>query len=200
MDEEQYPSNSHRSKEQPQEDSQLPRQHVEKVASGQVRKKSWLSSIFLPGDIDDIKHYILYDVLGPTIRRTISDMVTSSVNMLLGQSTRSGSGSAPRESYRSYYDRPAQYEQRTRPTSPRNASVENVSFGTRADAENVLWRMQERLRQYQNVSVANFFEFADIRPSYTDWDFGWTDLRNACVEYSSCDRQYYIKFPPIGRL
>ena len=105
---EEYKSNSHRSKEQDLHEP-MPEKRAEKVVTGNVkqRKKSGLAkagSIFVPGDVDSVKSYILMDVLVPSIKRAISDIVCNGINMLLGEPNR-GKSSAPgaRVAYRQYY-------------------------------------------------------------------------------------------------
>jgi hypothetical protein len=85
---EEYKSNSHRSKEQQDSHEPMPEKRTEKVVTGNVkqRKKSGLAkagSIFVPGDVDSVKSYILMEVLVPSIKRAISDIVCNGINMLL---------------------------------------------------------------------------------------------------------------------
>ena len=66
---EDYKPNSHRSKEQELHEP-MPEKRTEKVVTGNVRqrKKSGLAkagSIFVPGDVESVKSYILMDVLVP---------------------------------------------------------------------------------------------------------------------------------------
>ena len=183
---EEYKSNSHRSKEQDLHEP-MPEKRVEKVVTGNVkqRKKSGLAkagSIFVPGDVDSVKSYILMDVLVPSIKRAISDIVCNGINMLLGEPNR-GKSSAPgaRVAYRQYY----QSEERkdyARPRSQAQYNYDDIVFETRGDAEEVLYRMEELLERFDVVSVADLFDMAGISCNYTDNKYGWTDLRNARVE------------------
>lgn len=183
---EEYKSNSHRSKEQDLHEP-MPEKRAEKVVTGNVkqRKKSGLAkagSIFVPGDVDSVKSYILMDVLVPSIKRAISDIVCNGINMLLGEPNR-GKGSAPgaRVAYRQYY----QSEERkdyARPRSQAQYNYDDIVFETRGDAEEVLYRMEELLERFDVVSVADLFDMAGISCNYTDNKYGWTDLRNARVE------------------
>lgn len=183
---EEYKPNSHRSKEQDLHEP-MPEKKTEKVVTGNVkqRKKSGLAkagSIFVPGDVDSVKSYILMDVLVPSIKRAISDIVCNGINMLLGEPNR-GKSSAPgaRVAYRQYY----QSEERkdyARPRSQAQYNYDDIVFETRGDAEEVLYRMEELLERFDVVSVADLFDMAGISCNYTDNKYGWTDLRNARVE------------------
>lgn len=183
---EEYKSNSHRSKEQ--QENAAPEKRTEKVVNGIVkqRKKTGLSraaDTFLPGDVNSVKSYILMDVLVPSIKRAISDIVCNGINMLLGEPNRGRNGNAgTKVSYRSYYqdkdDRPAY----NRPRVQAQYSYDDIIFDNRGDAEAVLDRMEELLDRFDVVSVADLFDLAGISCQYTDNKYGWTDLRSAHVE------------------
>lgn len=186
---EEYKSNSHRSKEQESLHDPLPERKTEKVVTGNVkqRKKSGLEkagSIFVPGDVDSVKNYILMDVLVPSIKRAISDIVCNGINMLLGEPDRGRGKNNPgaKVSYRQYYqdrdDRPSYKQSR----SQAQYNYDDIVFETRGDAEEVLYRMEELLDRFEVVSVADLFDMAGISCNYTDNKYGWTDLRNARVE------------------
>jgi hypothetical protein len=159
---------------------------VEKVVSGNVkqRKKSGLAragSIFMPGDVDSVKSYILMDVLVPSIKRAISDIICNGINMLLGEPNRSKSGSpAAKVNYRQYF-RDRDDPDYNRPRAQAQYGYDDIIFETRGDAEEVLYRMQELLERFDVVSVADLFDMAGISCNYTDNKYGWTDLRNAHV-------------------
>lgn len=184
---EEYKPNSHRSKEQQDSHEPMPEKRTEKVVTGNVkqRKKSGLAkagSIFVPGDVDSVKSYILMDVLVPSIKRAISDIVCNGINMLLGEPNRGKPGSpGAKVAYRQYY----QSEDRrdyARPRAQAQYNYDDIIFETRGDAEEVLYRMEELLERFEVVSVADLFDMAGISCNYTDNKYGWTDLRNARVE------------------
>lgn len=195
---EEYKSNSNRSKEQ--EKSEKPAEHrTGKVISGEAhrRKKSGLSkagSVFMPGDVDSVKSYILMDVLVPSIKRAISDIVCNGINMLLGEPTRSKStGQAAKVNYRSYYEQQNDRRDYNRPRAQAAYSYDDIVFPTRGDAEEVLYRMEELLDRFEVVSVADLFDMAGISCNYTDNKYGWTNLRDAHVERVSDG--YIIRLP-----
>lgn len=184
---EEYKSNSHRSKEQAHES--MEDKKIEKVVTGTVkqRKKTGLSraaSTFMPGDVDSVKSYILMDVLVPSIKRAISDIVCNGINMLLGEPTRGKGGNSigAKVSYRQYYRDPDERRDYARPRAQAQYSYDDIIFDNRGDAEEVLYRMEELLERFEVVSVADLFDMAGISCNYTDNKYGWTDLRSAHVE------------------
>lgn len=185
---EDYKSNSHRSKEQELHEP-MPEKRTEKVVTGNVkqRKKSGLAkagSIFVPGDVESVKSYILMEVLVPSIKRAISDIVCNGINMLLGEPSRGKSGSpGAKVAYRQYYRDRDERPSYNRPIAQAQYSYDDIVFETRGDAEEVLYRMEELLERFDVVSVADLFDMAGISCQYTDNKYGWTDLRNAHVEH-----------------
>ena len=191
-----YQSNSHRTKELAAQENPAERR-TEKVVTGgtKLRKKSTftkMANAFLPGDVDDVKRYVLRDVLIPTIRRTISDVV----DMLLGVNTtpRSSSPAGTRVSYRSYYDaRNDRRESTALRTRSTPYSYDDVVFDRYDDAAEVLLRMRELVSRFDAVSVADLFDMTGHAGNYTDNKYGWTDLSDARIERVSDG--YIIRLP-----
>ena len=184
---EEYKSNSHRSREQQENHEPMPEKRTEKVVTGAVkqRKKSELSkvgSIFMPGDVDSVKSYILMDVLVPSIKRAISDIVCNGVNMLLGEPRGKSGTPGAKIAYRQYYRSEDDRRDYARPRARAQYSYDDIIFETRGDAEEVLWRMEELLERFDMVSVADLFDMAGVSCNYTDNKYGWTDLGDARVK------------------
>ena len=100
-----YASNSHKSKEKRSE--QVPEKRVEKIVSGSVKakKKSGLqkiTNVFVPEDVDNVKSYILEDIVVPAVK----DIILDAVRAFLGVNGKSGgrSTNASKVSYRKYYE------------------------------------------------------------------------------------------------
>lgn len=192
-----YKPNSLRSKQQAEE------KKVEKVVTSNVtqHKKSGLSkaaSAFLPGDVNDVKSYILTDVLIPSVKRAISDIVCNGINMLLGEPARKNSSPSAKVSYRQYYQDRDERRDYNRPRAQAQYSYDDLTFETRGDAEAVLYRMEELLERFEVVSVADLFDLAGVSSKYTDNKYGWTDLRAARVLHGRDG--YRLDLPRAGIL
>lgn len=180
---EEYKPNSHRSKEAP-----APEKKVEKVVRGSVKakKKSEIqkfASVFIQEDAQKVKSYILMDVLVPSLKKAISDIVTNGIDMMLyGETGRTKkSGTASKVSYRNYYDK---REDRRDYNSNRTRSgydYDDIIVDNRGEAEEVLSRMDELIATYGIVSVADLYDLVGITGNYTDNKYGWTDIRSASV-------------------
>lgn len=183
------PGNSNVSKEHPQDG----RPKQQKIVKGSVTvKKQGLgkkfADLFFGEDITDVKSYILRDVLVPTIKATISDVVGGGVEMLLfGRvSGRNRGGGYPTQSrtYTPYSGYSNQNNQTGRPNAVIGGryAVQEIIFNSRGEAEDVLDAMIDALRRYDGIiSVADFYDMVGVLGSFTDNAWGWTDLGNASV-------------------
>lgn len=170
-----YKSNSHVSKELTKD-----KKEIKPVAKAKTKKKNTLVDTFISEDAQNIKNYILMDVLVPAIKKAVSDIVTDGISMLLYGNTSNGnrrsSGSCSYVSYNRCSDRDRKDD---RNTNRSRYSYDDVILDTRGEAEEVLMRMDEILDTYGVVSVADLYDLVGISGSHTDNKYGWTNLRNA---------------------
>ena len=182
---EEYKSNSHKSKEARKE---LPEKKVEKVVSGKVttKKKNEMqkfADVFVSEDVRNVKTYILKDILIPTIKKAIDDIVGEGIHMILyGGSGRSKSNSSSsRTPYRRYYDERNDRDSYGRSYGRSSYDYNNIILDNRGEAEDVLSRMDDLIDVYGVVSVADLYDLVGVTGSYTDNKYGWTDIRSATV-------------------
>ena len=164
---EEYKPNSHKSKETQEA-------IAEKKVTGavKVKKKNGfekLAGTFVPDDVDNVKSYIMQDIIVPAIK----DVILDAVRAFLGVNGRSGDNRRPTASRISY-----------KANTPRNRSgydYEDYVITNRGEAEDVLSRMDEMISVYGMVSVADLYDLIGVTGNYTDNKYGWTDIRSASV-------------------
>ena len=195
---EQYKSNSNSSREKEKEKDIPKKKNIEKVTKGAARtkKKSKFLDSFIAEDVKDVKDYLIGDVLVPTIKSTIAEMVSNGVDMYLFGEVRHGrkkSQRGNRTPYRDYYDR----RDDRRRESRRGAAYdfESVIVESRGEAELVLDRMDEIIDNYDSVSITDLYDLVGYDGGkYTDSKYGWTSLRGVDVERLR-DGSYEIVMP-----
>jgi hypothetical protein len=181
---EEYKSNSHRSKEGKTE-ALTDRKRVEKVVHGRVRTKpksgvSKITDVFISEDAANVKSYIVMDVLVPAVKKAISDIVRDGIDMILYGESR-GRRSRSASDYVSYRDY-SRSDDRDRFRDSRSRSSyahDDIILDSRGEAEEVLTRMDELIDTYGNVSVADLYDLVGKSSEYTDNKYGWTNIRNA---------------------
>ncbi len=198
-----FPSNSHirrsEARQEVKKETEPEVKKVSKIITGKVitRKKS-LGKRFIEAFIGDdaggsVGGYILYDVLVPAIKNTLSDMVKGGTEMLLfpGEN-RSGSRTSRDRgksyvSYNSYGGRDRDRDRdrdRGRDRSSQNRARHNfddIVIGSRGEAEEVLSNLVDLTVDYNQATVADLYELVGITGNFTDNKYGWTDLRSASV-------------------
>jgi hypothetical protein len=185
-----YPSNSHRSREIPEEEPKK----IEKIIRGSVvkRKKTWwrrITETFLGNDVESVSSYIIQDVLVPAAKNTLSDMVSGGIEMLLfpegnGPRTRRDRGKSY-VSYSNYYksDRRDERPDKREPSN-RNRTrhdFDDIVLDSRGEAEEVLSCMVDLTDDYGLASVADLYDFVGIESNHVDHKWGWTNLSSAEV-------------------
>ena len=183
------PSNSYKSREESALASQKKKQ-INKVTKGTVKTKkknemSKLGGMFISEDASKVKSYILMDVLVPTIKKAISDIVKNGVDMILygeaGQNKKRTYSSTV--AYRDYYDNGSRsvsrFDDPSRTRVRAGYSFDDVILETRGEAEEVLSSMDELIETYGSVSVADMYDLVGISCEYTDNKYGWKNIRSA---------------------
>lgn len=184
---EEYKSNSYKSRE---EQAAPAEKKLEKVISGKAktRPKSEIrkfADIFLADDISSVKASIFEEVLVPSIKKALYDIITTAVDMILyaGKAGDRRSPAASRFSYGSCFD--SRNNQRRDPGPIRaggNATFEDVIFDRRSDAEVVLTAMEEAISQFGAVTFGDYYDLAQVSTNnYAINKYGWRDLRAAQI-------------------
>ena len=181
---ENYKPNSHKSKE---ENKALPdeREKLEKIIKGTAKTKKnemrKLRDVFISEDVKSVKSYIFMDVLVPSIKDAIEDIVTNGIRMLLrGETSARQSSSASKISYNRIYDRKINNDRFARDSSPSpRYSYNDIILESRGEAEDVIDRMEEIIEEYGFVRVADLYDLVGVTGDYTDNKYGWTNIRSA---------------------
>jgi hypothetical protein len=189
-----FPSNS-KSSQPPKAEEKV----VESVVSGEVtsRKKSLgrrLREVLIGGDTKSVINYVVTDVLIPQAKDMLSEAVSSGIERLIyGDSRpssrygrRPGVGPGP-TNYSQYSTRGNNpigrqgFQDRRPNASVSTETIDDILLATRVEADTVMDRMFDLLRDYESVSVADLRSLIGWSSQFTDQKWGWTDLQGAGV-------------------
>lgn len=147
---------------------------------------------FIKEDINDVKSWLIEDVVIPGVKNTILDMLSR----VFFNKNSSGRG------YGGYYNSSynyggasygSYYQSQQRPSGPPhqgnrgyvspNAKVDyrDIVLARRDDAERVVGEMQRRIADLGQVSIAEMLDFMEITSSYTDNNWGWKRVNDIGV-------------------
>lgn len=213
--------NSHRHKEQAVSEAIAETKLKPVITAGRARTQkkgavSRFASSIISEDAQNVKSYIVMDVLIPSFKKAISDIVTNGIDIILyGETGHTKKSNASRVSYRKYYDNSSErfnrgggtrYNNRdTREPGDTRAGRGPVSLfndivvDSRGEAEDILSRMSEYLDTYPVISVADMYDLANITNfPHTYNNYGWRSVAEAKVVRVSDG--HLIKMPPVESL
>lgn len=185
-----YAPNSNLSKERKNEESR-----VKRKVKGRLKSKSDTSALlsqFIVNDIQTAVKNTVKDVLIPKAIDVIVDATKSAIDMMFYGSERPTKKSkTPRISYSRYYE---EDQNRPRERSTRFA-VNTIEFDSKVEAEDALAQLNDIIREYQILRVADFYDVADVSSEPIDYKYGWTNIQSAFI---SNNRGYwYINLPRV---
>lgn len=173
--------------------NEAPKRRVERVVStpGVIKKKGLgrrFIDDFFNGNVKDVKAYLIYDVLIPSIKETINSLINKGTEMILfGESSRPSSNRKATASgtYISYGSTFRSDRERL-PSSARNRLVrkfDDIEFKSRAAAEEALDILTELMDVYHQVTVSDLYDTAQISHEWTEdvEGYGWTDISNVRI-------------------
>lgn len=171
---------------------------LKRVVHGRLLRKKRslgksLMQTFFGEDTKSVGSYILWDVLIPAAKNTIQEMVGSGVEMLLFGEARGSRrrdrdrGRSSTVSYNSFYHKDRErnesvrdHRRYARPSS--RYDFDEIIFENGEEAADVLGNMEDLIRDYEQASVADFYELAGLPDAqFTDEKWGWTDLARTRV-------------------
>lgn len=204
MNSELYKPNSNKAKREAKQKELPPPKNVQKVVKGEVKSKEQsmvkrAALGFLADDANDIKEYILLDVLIPTAKDTILNVLS----MILYGDTRGGRRSGGYDSiYKKKSSTNVVQSPYRRASRKARHDFRDVKFETRADAMDVLSQLNELIEVYGSASVEDFYismgeEKQNIK--WTDREWGWTSLEGVGVD-RAIGGGYTIDLPRAEKL
>lgn len=182
-----YPSNSDKARKEQRESNLVEKKKVEKVVKGPVKikknKMREFTDAFISEDISNVKTHIVSDVLIPTIKNTVADIIIDSVRMIFGVAPNrkiGGSNVNSKISYSSFYN--GSTTSRTEEPRTRTGFDYDQIILDRRDAEEVLSRLDETIEAYGIATVGDLYDALGVTcDNYQINSYGWTNIVNARV-------------------
>ncbi len=171
---------------------------VTPVEKPKKKSKKGFADVFLSDDVDSVKSYIFLEVIVPHVKKAISDIVTTGIDMILygedGKTSRS-SVNASKVSYRKYYDDDRREPRRSQRKAQDKYDPYDIPLKSRGDAQLVIDSMYEILSQYKVVRISEMYELAGIpSDNHTFFNYGWNDIDDYRI-IRTIEGDYIIKMP-----
>lgn len=187
-----FPGNSHKQKEQEKQ-----KKEIKKVVSGKVKrkKKGFMQKAagnFFGGDLSEVAGYVIDDVLLPAFKKLVWEGISNGAEMLIFGEVRSKKTKSGFNNYGKYFREPSSGRTRDRKSRSRG-EFDDLIFEDRWDAQDVLDSALDYLDQYDEITVADIYEMADMDYDHIDTQYGWDNLKGARVVRSRDD--YILELP-----
>jgi len=193
-------------KSKPEAPSGEDREKLEPVVSSEdfVKKNDGPFKTFLRAmcnDADDMKHYVVHDVLVPGLKATTLDVLsrlfynqgfTSSRKSVTGGTAydkmfTQGSKYHYKPARKTYADGPS----RRAPISE-EVKYDEIVFSNRDKAENFVRRLYSRIDMSEDVSIAEVYDLLGQRSDWTDANWGWNSKQ--AINIVKVPQGWYIDF------
>lgn len=195
IDKSEYPGNPKRSK------NVTPVKTVGKITAKEPGTGKKLLTTFFQGDFRTVGSYLLSDILLPTVKDTLSDILHSTIDILVTGDSYGYSRSrrSKKDKDRVSYNKISKDRNRDDRDygSPRE-QVKEIIFEEAVDADTVLDDLLNVIEDAGFVSVADYYEVCNIPSNFTDNKRGWESLASARVKRISGG--YIISLPKPIRL
>lgn len=180
------------------ERSEEQKKEIKKISGAKARSNPgrMIKSSLINSDVEDIKQYVIFEVLLPSLKKAAWDIISNGSHMMIFGDKKSSNSqqSSSRVSYRSYYDGAKNYEP-NRVQARQNYAYSDIVFENKYSADECLEQMCDIIDHYDVVSIAELYEIAGLNSVPTDHNYGWTNLANARIDR---DRDgWVIKFPKV---
>ena len=203
-----YPSNSMTSKIKDDNKKTTP------VASGKIVKRKKTAKEFINEHSDEVKSYILYDIIAPAVKDMLAAIANSAVfaikdvveTSLYGAPRGGYSRKQPQydysKRYSSSYPAPkmrvidnVSYNRGTYTAAKAKQQFNDIAFNSRGEAETVLDKLLGIISQYDEASVGDFYDLAGVSSDFTDRKWGWKNLSQAYVSREKDGYMIYLPDP-----
>ena len=167
---------------------------------GQKMKEAMFSEDIGNGSVTE---YVFFKIMIPSIKRVLSDMANTAINMALGldPKTRTIQSNTHTANASLYRDR--NYNRNySREEYNRRDSISELEWNEET-AKDIFSQMQELIERYGNCSLADAYSIMGLgdRIRTTDRNWGWTSMRNAdVVAADRMEDRWYIDMPPARPL
>lgn len=192
-----FPSNQEPKKDETTEPG---KQKLQPVTNSAVQRKPSIirrvKSAFIADDARSIGSFLLEDVVIPTAKSLISDVVTNAIERALYGESRGRPMSSSRISTRGYTPYNRVYSSGSRVTPPddgpgerrelsrearRSHDFGEIVFASRVEAYEVLDRLNDQIKNFDIATVGDLLDLAGITSTHVDENWGWRTLATAQV-------------------
>ena len=167
---------------------------------GQKRKETMFSEDVGNGSVTE---YVFFKILIPSVKRILSDMANTAINMALGLDPKTRTIQANTHTANASVYRDRNYSRTYSASEQNRRSAVSELVWDEATANDIFNQMSDLIERYGNCSLADAYSIMGLgdRICRTDRNWGWTSMRGAdVVAVDRLDDRWIIDMPPARPL
>lgn len=179
------------------------------VGGGKKSLSKKFLKAFLPGDVQDIKKYMINEVLIPQVKMFLLDGLGM---MFFGETYRKNSynkpyGTTTRTMYESIFGKKTTASSIVNGSSSQNRYVNedndrvdytSIIVQDRKLAEDIVEVLRSQIIDYDQVSIGDLYSAVGLSPKHTDFNWGWTRCEDINVRVTGSG--FLIDVEPAKKL
>lgn len=177
----------------------------DKVVTGTVETRQnngrKLVGMLISDDAKNVGSFALMDVLIPSIKKAVVDIVTDGIQMIVYGNVQDGRKRNNKIAYNEYWN---EHRVRSYNGDRDNRGYDyhhtnrfedrDILYDSAREAEEVRRHMLDALDRYRVVTVADLYDMSGLEiPSYTAYDYGWTKLHD--IDIVRVRDRYMLRLP-----
>ena len=167
---------------------------------GQKMKEAMFSEDIGNGSVTE---YVFFKILIPSVKRILSDMANTAINMALGLDPKTRTIQANTHTANASVYRDRNYSRGYSASEQNRRSAVSELVWDEATANDIFNQMSDLIERYGNCSLADAYSIMGLgdRICRTDRNWGWTSMRGAdVVAVDRLDDRWIIDMPPARPL
>lgn len=170
-----------------------PREKLEKVIEGKVvrRKTPWwkrAAGSMIAEDAGTVGEVVLTDVIIPSVKNLLRDIVVNGIDRTLYGSTRGpsrgigrGIGGNNGSTLKTHYHDVPQRPRVLSSSARARHRFDEIVLESRQDALDAIAQLVSQIEQYGSASVGDLYDILGESGDWADTKWGWRDLREADI-------------------
>lgn len=159
-----------------------------------VQKKSFgekARETFIAEDMKSVASTVVEDSIIPALKNLIFDSLKMGLERLLWSDNSPQTTKTSKNGYVSYNNFSS--NNRSEVVHRRRGDVNNIILSSKSDADEVLNTLNDQIIDFGVASVADLYELVGVIGTFSDNNFGWTNLSSATINRTRDG--WVIKFP-----
>lgn len=192
-----FTPNSNKYKQEQAEEKRVEKPVI--TSGAKLKKRSGankLADVFISEDIHSVKSYVAEDIIVPGIKKVLFEIITTTFETLFwgkGGGSSSRRSTVDRFSYNRCYEEPRNVR---KPETRGRFEYDDINFTSRGDAERVREELINVIERYGFVTVADYYDMADMSAPFTANKYGWMSIQSIVnADIVRTRDGYIIKLP-----